>query len=103
MAFTAVKRGPGVCPAQAATFTTTVLLAEPLHPFEFFAVIVYFPAARLLKVPDAWKVPLFKLNVKPLPPVAVAVILPLEEPASAAAGERETAIVTPAQGSAGVV
>jgi hypothetical protein len=54
-------------------------------------------------VPDAWKAPLFKLNVKPLPPVAVAVILPLEEPASAAAEEGETATVTPAQGSAGVV
>lgn len=101
MAFTAVKNGPGVCPAQAIAFATTVLLAELLHPFAFFAVIVYLPAARLLKTPDAWKVPLFKLNVKPVPPVAVAVILPLEEPASVGAGESATTTVTPVQGSAG--
>ena len=56
---------------------TTVKLLEPEQPLLFFATIVYVPAARLLNVPDDWKAPLFRLKLKPLPPVAVAVMLPL--------------------------
>ena len=33
----------------------------PRQPFEFLAVRVYVPAARLLNVPLVWYVPLFKL------------------------------------------
>lgn len=102
MAFTAVNSGPGV-PVQPTAFATTVVLCVPVQPAVLFAVMVYLPAARLLNVPDAWKVPLFILNVKPLLPVAVAVMLPLETPASAAVTVVLTTMVTPVHGSVGVV
>ena len=50
---------------------------EPVHPAASFAVTEYVPTARLLKMPDAWNAPPFKLKVKLVLPVAVAFIAPL--------------------------
>lgn len=57
------------------------------------------PAANPVKFPELWNAPPLILNVKPVPPVAVAVIVPLFCPTEASVFVVETAIVTPSQGS----
>jgi hypothetical protein len=52
-----------------------------------------------MKLPEAWKVPPFKLNVNPELPDAVALILPLLNPAAVGfMVVPVTVMVTPAQG-----
>ena len=50
--------------------------ADPVQPFRSFAVIVKDPEPRLLKLPEDWKAPPLRLNVKPELPEATALMLP---------------------------
>ena len=77
---------------------TNVTVVEPKQPFEFLAVTVYVPAANPENVPDAWKVPLFKLYVNPVPPVAEAVILPFDWPVVGFTCVVVTTTIIPAHG-----
>ncbi len=78
--------------------------AEPVQPLPFFAIIVYEPGARLVKLPDDWNAPPLILKVKPEPPEADALMLP-----SVAVGPvgllvvPDTLTVTPEHGLGGVV
>ncbi len=57
-----------------------VTLVVPVHPLASFAVIVYVPGARPVKLPLDWKEPPSEKVIVPVPPVAVTVIVPFDEP-----------------------
>jgi hypothetical protein len=92
-----------VIPAQGFG-AVRVKVADPVQPFEFFAVMEYEPAANPVKLAETWNAAPFRLKVKPEPPEALTVILP-SDPVGVLGFVTEplTTTVMPAQGLVGGV
>jgi hypothetical protein len=77
------KQDTGVAVAEAVTAVgcVTTAVADEVHPFASITVTVYVPAVRPVAVAVVWLLIDHRYVIGAVPPVAVAVALPLLPPA----------------------